>query len=165
MSSWGRTPAQLTQETRLRRSEAASLWMEFPTTDPAAGPNTTAPPEGDLPGRASRKRLEAAELCGRHLVAPMHLEQTTGEAELTEVASVGPSDSCSAISGCCARTRVCVCVGLSWSSQVGVSRRHCQPGLISSSSIRGSVPVTQLTPRVALPCHFETPIKAKTSRK
>lgn len=61
--------------------------------------------------------------------------------------------------------RVCVCVQLSWSSQVGVSWRHCQPGLIFSFPIRGSIPVTQLTPRVALPCHFATRIKAKTSWK
>ena len=60
---------------------------------------------------------------------------------------------------------VCVCVQLSWSSQVGVSWRHCQPGLIFSFPIRGSIPVTQLTPRVALPCHFATRIKAKTSWK
>ena len=31
----------------------------------------------------------ADEVFGRHLVAPMHLDQTTGGAELTEVVSAG----------------------------------------------------------------------------
>ncbi len=67
----------------------------------------------------------------------------------------------------CIHFHLCVCVRmqLSWSSQVGVSWRHCQAGLISSFPIRGSIPVTQLTPRVALPCHFATRIKVKTSWK
>lgn len=126
---------------------------------------------------------------GRPLVSLMHLDKTTDKPGLTEVMCVRQRDSWS-VCGCyiwlclcvlqvfvcvslsiylytflCVCLCVCVCLQLSWSSQVGVSWRHCQAGLIFSFPIRGSIPVTQLTPRVALPCHFATRIKVKTSWK
>lgn len=57
---------------------------------------------------AFQKQLVADELFGRHLVAPMHLDETTDEAELTEVVSVGPSDSCGVGALYLAAARACV---------------------------------------------------------
>lgn len=55
-----------------------------------------------------QKQLAADELFGRHLVSPMHLDETTDGAELTEVVSVGPSDSCSVGALYLAAARACV---------------------------------------------------------
>lgn len=66
-------------------------------------------PTGNLLEGTFQKRFQADELFGRHLVAPMHLDQTTDEAELTEVASVG-SCSAAALILAAARTRVRACV-------------------------------------------------------
>lgn len=56
---------------------------------------------------AFQKQLVTDELFGRYLVSPMHLDETTDEAELTEVVSVGPSDSCSVGALYLAAARVC----------------------------------------------------------
>lgn len=130
----------------------------------------------------SQSQSAADELFGRHLVSLMHLDKTTDEAELTEVVCVRLGDGCGVcVSGVCyiwfvCAASVCLCGRcVSWSVYLCMCAHFLcvcvQSGQSILKTLSGRIdflspdPVTQLTPRVALPCHFATRIKVKTSWK